>query len=127
MGEIYRDADYLSLPVPDGRVKGDPVRIGGLNGVLATNRTPDAQPAFTDTQGPNTPGGNPAGHASVWLKGGHEFTVAFAVASVGLPIYIVTATNALSATDASGANPLYGHALTTKSAPSGPLTVRLAN
>lgn len=125
MGEIYRDADYLSLPVPDGRKKGDPVRVGGLNGVLATNRTPDAQPATTDTQGPVTPGGNPAGHASVWLKGGHEFPgIAFAVASIGLPIYITPA-NALSATEAG--NALYGHALSTKAAAAGPLIVRITN
>ena len=44
--------------------------------------------------------------------------------AVGDPIYITPA-NALSGT-ASG-NALYGHALTTKAAAAGPLTVRIAN
>ena len=124
--EIYSDADNLSLPVPAGLKSGDPVRVGGLNGVLVTDRTPDAQ-ATTDTQGPVTPGGNPAGYASVKLKGSREFdAITFAVASIGLPIYITPA-NALAATDNSGANALYGHALSTKAADSGPLTVRIAN
>lgn len=124
--EIYSDADNLSLPVPSGLKSGDPVRVGGLNGVLVTDRTPDTQ-TTTDTQGPITPGGNRPGYASVKLKGAREFDgVAFAVASIGLPIYITPA-NALAATDNSGANALYGHALSTKSATAGPLTVRIAN
>ena len=57
--------------------------------------------------------GNAAGYASVWLKGAHEFTVAFAIATVGLPVYITSA-GALSATATD--NSLYGYALTTKAA-----------
>lgn len=124
--EVFRDADYLSLPVPDGLKKGDAVRVGGLNGILATDRRPDTD-TVTSTQGPAYGGGNPRGHASVWLKGGWQFEgIAFAVANGGAPIYITPA-NALAATDNSGANALYGHALTTKAAAAGPLIVRIAN
>ena len=122
--EVFRDADHISLPVPAGLTKGDAVRVGGLNGILATDRRPDTD-VTTDTQGPAYGGGNPRGHASVWLKGAWQFDgIAFAVANVGDPIYITPA-NALSGT-ASG-NSLFGHALTTKAAAAGPLTVRIAN
>ena len=36
--EYMRPATELSLPVPDGTVSGDPVRVGAVNGVAATNR-----------------------------------------------------------------------------------------
>ena len=50
--------------------------------------------------------------------------MSFAVSAVGTPIYITSA-NALSATATD--NDLFGHALSTKGATAGPLTVRLAN
>ena len=103
--EKFRDADHLSLPVPAGKVSGDHVRVGGLNGVCQTDRDAD-------------------GNATVWLKGGHDFTVAFAIVAIGDPVYITPA-GALSGTATS--NSLFGHALTIKGAPSGPLTVRIAN
>ena len=122
--EVFRDADHISLPVPAGLAKGDAVRVGGLNGILATDRRPDTD-TTSDTQGPAYGGGNARGHASVWLKGAWRFDgIAFAVTNFGDPIYITPA-NALSGT-ASG-NSLYGHALTTKAAAAGPLTVRIAN
>lgn len=111
LNEKFRDADHLSLPVPADTASGAPVRVGGLNGV---------------TQTKEGEGGNVDGNATVWLKGAHEFTTAFAVTDIGAPIYITPA-NALAASDNSGANALYGHALTTKAAASGPLTVRIAN
>lgn len=127
--EVFRDADHLSLPVPAGKKAGDPVRIGGLNGVCETDRA-NLGVATLNADGTLNPaynygGGNPDGQASVWLKGAHVFTVAFAVANVGDPVYILADGSALTGT-ASGNN-LYGYALTTKSAPSGPLTVRIAN
>lgn len=120
--EIFRDADHLSLPVPEGTTSGDPVRVGGLNGIAVTDRA-EAVTDPSEEFGPpiNT---NPVGNASVWLKGAHEFTVDFAVEQVGTPIYITTE-NALSGTEEGGS--LYGHALTTKPAPAGPLTVRISN
>ena len=114
--EKFRDADYLSLPVPAGKKSGDPVRIGALNGVCATDRSTTANPA----------GGNVDGNASVWLKGGYTFEgIAFAVANIGDPVYILADGSGLTGT-ATG-NSLYGHALTTKAAAAGPLTVRIAN
>lgn len=109
LNEVFRDADHLSLPVPADTASGAPVLVGGLKGVTQTKRGE---------------GGNEPTHATVWLKGAHEFTADFAVASVGLPIYITSA-NALTATETG--NTLFGHALTTKAAASGPLTVRIAN
>lgn len=126
--EKFRPGDKVSLPVPNGTLAGAPLRIGGLNVVTQTDAAKtDVAPTNADgtrNAAYNWGGGNPHGNASCWLDGAHEFTVAFAVAAIGDPIYI-TSGNALSGT-ASG-NSLYGHALTTKGAPSGPLTVRLAN
>lgn len=127
--ESLRDADHLSLPVIAGKKAGDPVRIGGLNGVCETDRAKVDVAPF-DSVGVANPlynygGGNPTGNASVWLKGAHVFQVAFAIANVGDPVYILADGSALTAT-ASGNN-LYGYALTTKGAPAGPLTVRIAN
>ena len=119
--EIFRDADHLSLPVPAGTLSGAPVRVGGLNGVTQTARNEGAAPDPVRGPAVNL---NPVGYATVWLKGAHEFQVAFAVTNIGDPIYITPA-NALSATAAG--NSLYGHALTVKAAPAGPLTVRITN
>lgn len=118
--EVFRDADHLSLPVPAGTVAGTPLRIGALNVVTETDRA-DTSAASDPLRGPAV-NLNPNGNATCWLKGAHTFTVSFAVANVGDPIYI-TSGNALSAT-ASG-NTLYGAALNTKGATSGLLTVRI--
>lgn len=127
--EVFRDADHLSLPVLSGKKAGDPVRVGGLNGVCETNRAKTDVPPYNSDGTVNTAydygGGNPDGYASVWLKGAHVFTVAFAIAAIGDPVYILADGSALTATAAG--NNLYGHALSTKTAPSGPLTVRIAN
>ena len=127
--EKYRAGIKVPLPVAAGKKSGDPVRIGSLNGVCATDRAKtDVAPTNADgtvNATYNTGGGNVTGNASVWLDGAHEFTVAFAIAGVGDPVYILADGSALTATSAG--NNLYGHALTTKGAPSGPLTVRIAN
>lgn len=126
--EKFRAGNKVSLPVPAGTVAGAPLRLSGLNVVTATDvAKTDVSPTNADgtrNTSYNAGGGNPHGYASCWLDGGHEFTVAFAVAAIGDPIYI-TPLNALSGT-ASG-NSLYGNALTTKGGTSGPLTVRIAN
>lgn len=127
--EKFRDGDHVSLPVASGKKAGDPVRVGGLNGVCQTDRANIGVSPLNSDGTPNSSynygGGNPDGYATVWLKGAHVFTVDFAIAAVGDPVYILADGSALTAT-ASGNN-LYGHALSTKAAPSGPLTVRIAN
>ena len=128
--EKFRDADHLSLPVPAGKKAGDPVRVGGLNGVCESDRA-NTSVAPTNSDGTrntayNYGGGNPDGYASVWLKGAHVFDgLTFAVSNIGDPVYILADGSGLTGT-ASGNN-LYGHALTTKAAAAGPLTVRIAN
>lgn len=127
--EHFRRGDFVSLPVISGKKAGDPVRVGGLNGVCATDRAKvDVNPTNSDgtvNTSYNYGGGNPTGNASVWLAGAHDFQVAFAISNVGDPVYILADGSALTAT-ASGNN-LYGHALNTKGAPAGTLTVRINN
>lgn len=128
---VYKDADYLSLPVPTGMLSGSPVRIGGLNAVTQTDegsveiaRANAIAPNYSTSNGASS---NKAGWASVALKGAARLSVTGAVTVVGAPIYIVTSSNALVVTDNSGANPLYGHALGTKASGAGEIIVRIAN
>lgn len=124
--EVYKNADYLSLPVATGALSGSPVRVGGLNGVLQTNE------ASVDT-GSNTydtaASANKAGYASVALKGAFRFPVATTTAlAIGDPVYIVTASNTLTTTDNTGANPVFGYALSAKGTQAGAsVIVRIAN
>ena len=113
----YDDANQVSLPVPAGTKSGDPVRVGGLNGVALTNR------ALSTATPPEFGGGNVAGEATVKLNGAATFDVAFAL-NPGNPVYI-TAANALTATQAG--NSLFGHSLSTKDATAGDAVIRIAN
>lgn len=101
--EIFRHGDHMSLPVPSGTKPGDPVKVGALNGV--------AQTAVNE-------GGNPEGHASVWLSGVHTFPVTGAVEAVGAPIYIADGALNAEGTD------VFGIALATQSA-DGDLPVKI--
>lgn len=121
--EIYRDANHLSAPVPEGTKSGDPLRLGGLNVVAQTDRNND-EAATPDPVRGYPANLNPPGHATVWMKGGHEFTVDFAIDTWGAPIYI-TAAGELS--DDGTGNLLYGHAVSLKAAEAGPLIVRITN
>lgn len=124
--EVYKDADYLSLPVPTGTLSGAPVRVGGLNAVAQTNE------ASVD-KGSNpydmAASSNEEGYASCALKGAFRIPVATTTTlAVGAPVYIVTASNTLTTTDNSGANPLFGHALSAKGATANqPVIVRISN
>ena len=109
VNEQFRNANHVSLPVPAGTKSGDPVRVGVLNGVAQTN-------VATDT---DWAGGNPAGHASVWLDGSFVLPVTGAVAEVGAPIYI----DDDGALSASG-SVLFGAALATQTA-TGDLAVKI--
>lgn len=127
---VYKDADYLSLPVPAGTLSGQAVRVGGLNGVAQTNeggvdRTArEGAVVGGDYVGPASPSSNEDGFASIALKGAWRLPVNVAVASVGTPIYITsTRTLVTTATD----NNLFGHALSTKANGAGTVIVRIAN
>lgn len=123
--EVFKNADYLSLPVATGALSGSPVRIGGLNGVLQTNEGSVDKPAGDYNEAPSS---NEAGYASVALKGAFRLNVTTATTlAVGAPVYIITATNVLTTTDNSGANPLFGHALSAKGNTAGPVIVRITN
>lgn len=124
--EVYKDANYLSLPVATGALAGSPVRVGGLNGVLQTNEGSVDKPAgdYNEAASSNKPG-----YASVALKGAFRIPVATtSTLAIGAPVYIITASNTLTTTDNSGANPLFGHALSAKgSTANQPVIVRIAN
>lgn len=124
--EVFKDSDYISLPVPTGKLSGEPVRVGGLNAVLHTNEGSVDKPAGAYNEAPSS---NKAGYASVALKGAFRIPVSTTTTrAVGDPIYIITATGVLTTTDASGANPLFGHALSAKGATANqPVIVRIAN
>jgi predicted RecA/RadA family phage recombinase len=103
--EVYRDADRLSLPVPPGVKSGEPVLVGPLPGVAATDRD------------------DVTGEATVWLDGAWDLDVTGAVAGYGLPVYI---TSARALTTTATGNKLFGHSLGTKGAGTGSLTVAVA-
>ena len=126
--EVFKAADYLSLPVKVGTKSGDAVRIGGLNGVATTDEPTEwhAEHGAWDQH----PSGNKDGYASVSLKGAYRLPVAgTGTLNVGDPVYIVTATNSVTTVAGTdGANPLFGHALTKKGATAGqPVVVRIHN
>lgn len=125
--EVYKDADYLSLPVPVGTPSGGPVRIGGLNGVAQTAE-PTAYIAAQITPAYNEdPSSNRPGFASIALKGAWRFPVSTTTAlAIGDPVYIVPVTNVL--TPVAAGNQLYGHALSVKgTVANSSVIVRIAN
>src|SRR5690554_5723793 len=82
--ELFKEADYLSLPVPEGTLSGDPVLVGELVGVAQTSegdnsytstpiRRAMGDPAWNTV--PASTGGNEAGYASVALKGAFAFEI----------------------------------------------------
>lgn len=115
-----------ALPVPAGIKAGDPVAVGNFVGVALTDRAViDVDPFIQVTGLPNPAynmgGGNAHGEATIAREAEAVFQdIAFAVAEIGLPIYITPA-NALTLT-ASG-NKLFGLSYSTKAAAAGPLTV----
>lgn len=117
--QVFDHGDAVSLPVPAGTKSGDAVRVGELNGVALTDRANNSDPKSATY---NFGGGNPDGFASIRLAGAFKFDVEFEAAP-GDPVYL--GGNGL--TDDSTDADLFGHALTSKAAAPGPLTVRLAN
>lgn len=112
--------DSLSLPVPDGRLSGLPVKVGSLIGVLLTDRAAAG----------NKAGGNADGFATVALDGVFDLVVVGALAAAGTPVYLVAADNTLTATV--GSNVLFGYSVPgftadgSKGSGSGTISVKLA-
>ena len=72
--EYMRPALELPLPVVEGTLSGDPVRVGAANGVASTNRGE---------------GGNTATHASVVIdERSYEYEVAGAITGPFTPVYL---------------------------------------
>lgn len=106
--EVYKDADYISLPVTNGTLSGSPVVVGNLVGVAQTNEGDLVT--------------NEEGYASVALTGAFRLSSSVAFASVGLPVYITSA-YVLNAT-ASG-NRFFGYTLSTKAGGAGTVIVKI--
>lgn len=90
--EYMRPAVELSLPVVAGTKSGDPVRVGAVNGVAATNIGE---------------GGNASGNATVVTDArSYTYEVAGAIAGPFTPVYLTAragATAPILSTTASGA------------------------
>ena len=104
--EDYDKAENLYLPVISGVVSGGPVIVGMIPGVALTTR-------------------DSAGKAMVATVGAYRVSVTGAIATVGLPVYITSATGALVVAPGAGIQ-LFGHALETKAGSAGVISVRLA-
>jgi predicted RecA/RadA family phage recombinase len=125
---VFKEADYISLPVPSGTRAGSPLRVGILNAVAVTDEggatvTIALGAGVTLTQ-PSGGIGNAPGFASVALKGAGMLTVTGAT-TVGGEVYI-KADNTLTTTKAAGTK-LFGAALRVKTAPAGPVLVKILN
>lgn len=121
--EVFKNADYLSLPVAAGTESGKPVRIGGLNGVAQTDRGAAVDPAAPYVQNVS---GNIEGYASVALKGAFLLPVSTTTTlAIGAPVYI---TSGGVLTPVATGNEVFGHALSPKgSTANAPVVVRIAN
>jgi len=123
----------ISLPVPAGTKSGDPVKVGSLMGVAATDRADSTVDPPTAASVAANSSGNADGYASVLTDGGYLFTVAGAITGPGMPVYITgTGPFTLSITNG-GSDPVFGYtvpgpnnAYATKATGSGPAVVRIA-
>lgn len=141
---VYKDADYLSLPVEAGTLSGTAVRIGGLNAITQTDegsveiaRANGVAPNYNTSNGASS---NKAGWASVALKGAARLPVVGAVTVVGQAIYFnedfdpddPDDAQLTTAADDGGTPtpvdyPLFGYAIGTKAAGVGDVIVRITN
>jgi hypothetical protein len=120
LNEVFKEADNLSLPVPDGTLSGTALRVGILNAVAQTDeggRTVVVNGITQETGGV----GNKDNFASLKFSGGWRLPVTGAL-TVGQAVYI-TGAGALTAT-ATG-NFLFGAALRAKGTGLGDAIVKI--
>lgn len=126
---VFKEADFISLPVPAGTRAGKPVRVGLLNAVTVTDEGAATQTinfgaGVTQTQ-PSGGIGNEPGFASCALKGSANLDVTGTTA-YGTPVYIKTSDNTLQVTGGAGTK-LFGVALSAKGAALGNVHVKILN
>ena len=111
LNTVYKPGDHLPAPVPAGTKSGDPLRLGGLNGVAVTDRANLVAPLNADgsvNTAYNRGGGNTNGNASVWFEGVVSVPVTAAAApAYGTPVYYDPATKKLTVT--AGSLAVWGH------------------
>ena len=123
----------ISLPVPAGTKSGDPVKVGSLVGVAATDRAVAMSTPPTADQVAANSSGNPDGYASVLTDGAYVLTVSGAITGPGMPVYVTgTGPFTLSITNG-GSDTVFGYTVpgpdnkyATKAAGDGPAVVRVA-
>ncbi|MDP9820391.1 capsid cement protein [Nocardioides massiliensis] len=94
------DSPAISLPVPAGTRSGDPVKVGGIVGVVDGDRTETVNGVKYGAVG------HPEGYAPVAPDGTYSLPVPEAVSAAGTAIYIKSDnTLTTTATD----NTLFGH------------------
>jgi predicted RecA/RadA family phage recombinase len=126
---VFKEAEYLSLPVPEGTRAGTAVRVGILNAVTVTDegsatQTIDVGYGVTQTQ-PSGGIGNKAGFASCALKGSAILAVTGTTA-YGTPVYIKASDGTLNVAGGAG-YAVFGAALGAKGAAKGPVNVKILN
>lgn len=109
--EVYKDADYISLPVNNGTLSGSPVVVGNLVGVAQT------------TEGDLVT--NEEGYASVALTGAFRLSISSELSTIGLPIYIKPGDYSLTADDEVVGNRFFGYNLSTKASGAGTAIIKI--
>ena len=112
INNVYKPGDQLPAPVPAGTKSGDPVRIGGLNGVAIVDRAAASTGPLNADGSLNTAynrgGGNADGNASVKYSGAFKLSVTSAAApTYGQAIHLASA----GLTTTAGSDPLWGYSV----------------
>jgi predicted RecA/RadA family phage recombinase len=126
---VFKEAEYLSLPVSTGTKAGTAVRVGVLNAVTVTDEgsvvvTHTLGAGASITQPSGSASSNEPGFASCALKGAALLRVTGAT-TVGAPVFI-KADGTLTSTPGAGAK-LFGAALRIKTAPAADVLVKILN
>ena len=94
INNVYKPGDQLPAPVPAGTKSGDPVRIGGLNGVAIVDRAAASTGPLNADGSLNTAynrgGGNANGNASVQFDGAHKVVVTGKTPAMGYSVPATT-------------------------------------